>query len=110
MVEELLKKELATYTLTSYGVPGGGCINQGHGYMTDAGPVFVKRNSKEEAKQMFDGEYASLAKLYATNTVPVPKPIKVIDNPAGGALFVAEYIELHGLSRFSAELGRQLAR
>ena len=46
-MEELLKRELGTKTLKSYGSAGGGCISSGVGYQTDSGPVFVKSNHKE---------------------------------------------------------------
>lgn len=73
----LIKEALKTKTLTSFGRAGGGCINEGTGYMTDSGPVFIKRNRKEKARLMFDGEYASLEALYATKTIRVPKPVAV---------------------------------
>lgn len=73
----LIKEALKTTTLKLHGRSGGGCINEGAGYMTDSGPIFIKRNRKSKAKQMFDGEFASLESLYATNTVRVPKPIAV---------------------------------
>uniref|UniRef100_A0A914DHF8 protein-ribulosamine 3-kinase n=1 Tax=Acrobeloides nanus TaxID=290746 RepID=A0A914DHF8_9BILA len=78
--------------------------------MTDSGPVFIKRNRKEKARLMFDGEYASLEALYATKTIRVPKPVAAFDDGQGGAMFASEYIEMSGLSRYAAELGTQLAR
>lgn len=48
---------------------------------------------------MFDGEMASLTAILQTKTVKVPKPIKVIDLPAGGTLFVMEHLDMRGLNR-----------
>uniref|UniRef100_A0A5S6QMB9 protein-ribulosamine 3-kinase n=1 Tax=Trichuris muris TaxID=70415 RepID=A0A5S6QMB9_TRIMR len=108
--EEQLRSSLETETLTIYGQRGGGCINQGCGYMTDSGPIFVKLNRDAKAHSMFSGEFASLAALYAANCVRVPKPIKVVP-VVRGALFAAEYIDgMSRLNKYSALLGKQLAR
>lgn len=48
---------------------------------------------------MFDGEMASLDAILQTQTVKVPKPIKVIDLPEGGTLFVMEHLDMRGLNR-----------
>ncbi|XP_048467007.1 ketosamine-3-kinase isoform X3 [Rhincodon typus] len=58
---------------------------------------------------MFDGEMASLEAILKTSTVKVPKPIKVISLSDGGAVFVMEHLDIHGLSRHMATLGEQLA-
>lgn len=50
---------------------------------------------------MFDGEMASLIAIAATETVRVPKPIKVLDNPKGGSSIVLEYLEMKGKSENS---------
>ncbi|KAI0215910.1 Fructosamine-3-kinase [Lamellibrachia satsuma] len=108
---ELIKKELKTKTLKKFGSGGGGCINNGQGYITDSNSkIFVKTNDKSGARLMFDGEAASLDAILATKAIKVPSPIKVLDNPAGGAVLVMEYIEIKPLRRFSAQLGDQLAR
>ncbi|XP_064613414.1 ketosamine-3-kinase-like [Liolophura sinensis] len=110
-MEEVIKEALGTQTLTRLGVGGSGCINKGEGYQTDQGKVFIKENSAKGARQMFDGEFESLKALHSTQTVKVPQPVKVIDKPGGGALLVAEFMDMgHGLSKFSALLGKQLAR
>ncbi|XP_019398256.1 PREDICTED: ketosamine-3-kinase-like isoform X3 [Crocodylus porosus] len=58
---------------------------------------------------MFEGEMASLEALLKTQTIKVPKPIKVIDLPGGTTLFVMEHLEMKGLNRHSGKLGQQLA-
>ncbi|XP_030063897.1 ketosamine-3-kinase isoform X2 [Microcaecilia unicolor] len=58
---------------------------------------------------MFEGEMASLESVLQTNTVRVPKPIKVIDLPGGGSAFVMEHMEMKSLNRYSAQLGEKLA-
>ncbi|KFD47509.1 hypothetical protein M513_11603 [Trichuris suis] len=104
--EAELRNSLETETLTVYGQRGGGCINQGCGYMTDNGPIFVKLNRDQkvivQASIMFKGEFASLAALYAANCViPIVR----------GALFAAEYIDgMSRLNKYAALLGKQLAR
>lgn len=37
-------------------------------------------NTLLKAKRMFDGEFASLEAMYRTETIRVPKPIKVFKN------------------------------
>lgn len=46
---------------------------------------------------MFDGEMASLTAIAATNTVKVPKPVKVLNNPKGGSSIVLEFLEMKGM-------------
>lgn len=59
---------------------------------------------------MFDGEFESLKAIVATGTIKAPTPHLVVDNPAGGAVLVMEYLDMHGLNRQSGALGEQLAR
>uniref|UniRef100_A0A3P8S839 protein-ribulosamine 3-kinase n=1 Tax=Amphiprion percula TaxID=161767 RepID=A0A3P8S839_AMPPE len=108
-MEAKLKKELGTNMLKSTGHSGGGCISEGQSYDTDFGRVFVKINHKSEAKLMFDGEMASLEAIVKTQTVKVPKPIKVIELDRGGCAFVMEHLDMKGLSKYSKQLGGQLA-
>ncbi|KAL5009461.1 hypothetical protein ScPMuIL_011766 [Solemya velum] len=109
-MEELLQNELNTKTLKCLG-RSGGCVNEGTSYMTDLGKIFVKFNNKSGAKLMFDGELVSLDVMHAMDVVKVPKPIKVISVPEGGAMIAMEYLDLsRGLSKCSAILGEQLAR
>ncbi|RUS75592.1 hypothetical protein EGW08_016656, partial [Elysia chlorotica] len=108
--EELIKQELGVSKLRSTGQGGGGCINQGSAYETENGTVFVKFNNGAEAFEMFKGEYASLAALHASAVVAVPKAMKVIKNPKGGAMLVMEYLDMQSLSKHSALLGEQMAR
>ncbi|WAR03814.1 KT3K-like protein [Mya arenaria] len=111
-LERVVKEELGLSVLKGTGVSGGGCINQGTAYDTDKyGRVFIKVNSKSGARTMFEGEFASLEALAAPGIVRVPKPIKVIDQPSGGAALVMEYVEMGGgLHKYAAQLGEQLAR
>ncbi|XP_065549933.1 ketosamine-3-kinase-like isoform X2 [Lathamus discolor] len=108
-MEAMLRRELGTELLRPTGHLGGGCISQGQSYDTDHGRVFVKSNAKAEARRMFEGEMASLEAILKTQTIKVPKPIKVIDLSGGTTLFVMEHLEMRGLNRHSAKLGTQLA-
>ncbi|KPP57337.1 ketosamine-3-kinase-like [Scleropages formosus] len=108
-METLLKKELGTSKLKPIGHAGGGCISEGRSYETDHGMVFVKINHKSQARLMFDGEEASLKAILETETVKVPKPVKVFDLKNGGAVFAMEHLDMRSLNRFSAQLGEQLA-
>ncbi|XP_064871988.1 ketosamine-3-kinase [Oncorhynchus nerka] len=108
-MEAQLKKELGTSMLKSTGHSGGGCISQGQSFDTDHGRVFVKINHKSQARRMFDGELASLEAIVMTDTVKVPKPVKVIELDTGGAVFVMEHVDMRGLSRHSKQLGERLA-
>uniref|UniRef100_A0A8C9K144 protein-ribulosamine 3-kinase n=1 Tax=Panthera tigris altaica TaxID=74533 RepID=A0A8C9K144_PANTA len=58
---------------------------------------------------MFQGEMASLEALQATGLVRVPRPIKVIDLPGGGAAFVMEHLKMRSLSSQASKLGDQMA-
>ncbi|KAB7502565.1 Fructosamine-3-kinase [Armadillidium nasatum] len=59
---------------------------------------------------MFDGEFESLKAIQATNTIRVPKPLLVVDNPKGGAALVMEYLEFRSIGRKANLLGDQIAR
>ncbi|CAK6438660.1 unnamed protein product [Pipistrellus nathusii] len=108
-MEQLLRSELRTATLRALGRSSGGCISEGHSYDTDAGPVFVKVNRRAQARQMFEGEAASLEALRSTGTVRAPRPIKVIDLPGGGAAFVMEHLKMRSLNSQAWRLGEQMA-
>ncbi|XP_038613142.1 ketosamine-3-kinase-like [Tachyglossus aculeatus] len=108
-VEAALQRALGTRKLTAGGPAGGGCISQGRVYSTDRGKVFVKLNSKPQARRMFEGEMASLTAILRTHTVKVPKPITVIDVPEGGSALVMEYLDMRSLGSHAAKLGEQLA-
>ncbi|XP_061472451.1 fructosamine-3-kinase [Rhineura floridana] len=108
-MEKLLKTELKTTVLKAFGSSGGGCISQGQNYETDHGRVFVKINTKPQARTMFEGEMASLTAIQETNIVRVPQPIKVMDLRGGGAVFAMEYLKMKSLSKYSAKLGEQVA-
>ncbi|KAL2764469.1 fructosamine-3-kinase [Daubentonia madagascariensis] len=108
-MEQLLRAELRTATLRAFGSPGGGCISEGRAYDTDSGPVFVKVNRRAQARQMFEGEMASLEALRGTGLVRAPRPMKVIDLPGGGAAFVMEHLKMKSLSSQASKLGDQMA-
>ncbi|XP_053194337.1 ketosamine-3-kinase-like [Scomber japonicus] len=108
-MEAKLKRELGTVMLKPTGHTGGGCISDGLSYDTDTGRVFVKINRKGEARWMFNGEMASLEAILKTETVKVPKPVKVIDLDTGGAVLVMEHLDMRGLTKYSKQLGEQLA-
>ncbi|XP_075034277.1 ketosamine-3-kinase-like [Mixophyes fleayi] len=108
-MEALLKKELNCSQVKPSGHSGGGCISQGQSYDTDKGRFFVKINHKSEARKMFNGEMASLEAIHQTQTIRVPKPMKVIDQPSSGALLVMEHLDMKSLNRCSAKLGEELA-
>ncbi|OEL37527.1 Protein-ribulosamine 3-kinase, chloroplastic [Dichanthelium oligosanthes] len=55
---------------------GGGCINSAQRYDTDAGPFFVKTNSRI-GPEMFEGEALGLKAMYDTKSIRVPLPYKV---------------------------------
>lgn len=106
---EIIKTALNTKKLAPFGPGGGGCVNEGHGYLTDNGPVYLKRNRLPGTKVLFDGECEGLSRLYATNTVRVPRPLKVIDFQEKGAVLAIEYLDIkRSLSKFEADLGRTL--
>jgi len=108
-MEQFLKKELGYTFIKRSGQGGGGCISQGEMFNTDKGRIFVKENSKDGARKMFEGEFASLEAIQNTNTIKVPRPIKVLDRPHGpGALLVMEFLDMRGCSK-QAELGKALA-
>ncbi|XP_072771906.1 ketosamine-3-kinase-like isoform X1 [Nerophis lumbriciformis] len=108
-MEAALKKELGTSMLKCAGQAAGGCISQGQSYDTDTGRVFVKMNHKSQAKVMFDGEMASLEAILKTESVKVPRPVKVLQLETGGCAFVMEHLDMHGLNKYSKQLGDQLA-
>ncbi|GFO08660.1 fructosamine-3-kinase [Plakobranchus ocellatus] len=107
--EQVLKEELSTSTLQSFGERQSGCINDGLAYRTDHGPLFVKFNSNSAGVEMFQGEYESLKALRNTQVLTVPKPIKLIKLRNGSAMLVIEYLDMKQLRDFSA-LGQEVAR
>ncbi|CAG9536267.1 unnamed protein product [Cercopithifilaria johnstoni] len=107
-MEEVIQKQLGLKTLERFGGAAGGCISKGSGYHSDLGDLFIKFSDRENAKRMFDGEFASLETIYRTKTIRVPKPIKNISVRNQHCL-VAEYVDLHGPSKPS-QFGRNLAQ
>ncbi|NWV23128.1 KT3K kinase, partial [Origma solitaria] len=108
-MEEALRGALGTALLRPTGHSGGGCISQGRSYDTDLGRLFVKSSSEGEARRMFLGEMASLEAILKTQTVRVPKPIKVVELPGDNTVLVMEHMEMKSLNRYSELLGTQLA-
>lgn len=49
---------------------------------------------------MFEGEMASLTAILKTDTVKVPKPIKVLAGPGGGSMLVMEHVDMRSLSGY----------
>lgn len=109
-MEEKLKEALKTSKLKRTGAGGQGCISSGDVYETDNGLVYIKKNTNTKARVMFDGEFESLKAILSTHTVRVPEPYAVVDNPTGGALIAMEYVKMNSLSKYSEQLGQQLAR
>ncbi|XP_005096663.2 ketosamine-3-kinase [Aplysia californica] len=110
-VDEILKRELNTSFLKATGAKDSGSISDGAAFSTDSGTVFVKFNSHPEAAEMFKGEYHGLLALRATRAITVPKPIKYIKNPHGGAMLVLDYMPIrHITSKNFPLLGEQAAR
>ncbi|KAL5016621.1 hypothetical protein ScPMuIL_006210 [Solemya velum] len=111
-MERQLKEVLNTSVLKCVkGNIKGGKISRACIYETDDGMVFVKSNNFTQAKEMFDGELRSLEVLYSAGIIRVPKPIKVVGLPDGGAVIAMEALNLTGdLKQYGAELGEQLAR
>lgn len=58
---------------------------------------------------MFDGEFESLKAIYETNTIKVPKPLKVLEGSSHGTLIVMEHLDLKHCSA-QGKLGSQLAK
>lgn len=48
---------------------------------------------------MFDGEMAGLEAILKTETVKVPRPVKVIQLDTGGCVFVMEYLDMRSLNK-----------
>ncbi|KFM75233.1 Ketosamine-3-kinase, partial [Stegodyphus mimosarum] len=109
-MESKLKAALGLSKVKSRGTRGGGCISEGNVFETEKGMIFAKVNKDNEASLMFDGEVAGLTAIDETDTVRVPKPIKVVNLNTAGVALVMEYIEMHGLSKYAETLGEQLAR
>ncbi|XP_049802664.1 fructosamine-3-kinase-like [Schistocerca nitens] len=108
--ETAIKEALKTTTLEKTTKLSSDGVNKGKAYLTDKGVVYIKQNITPQAREIFDCEYESLEAIAGTNIIHVPKPLAIVDNPLGGALFVSEYIDMKTLNQFSQELGQQLAR
>ncbi|KAH7288579.1 hypothetical protein KP509_31G032500 [Ceratopteris richardii] len=86
---------------------GGGCVNNASQYQTDVGSFFVKTN-RSIGPAMFEAEAVGLDAMHKTNTIRVPKPLKVGPLPGRGSYIIMEFIQF-GASRGQTELGRKLA-
>jgi len=110
-MEAVVKQLLSTEILTPFGRNGGGCINEGRSYAIDDGTqIYVKyKADKNGARQMFEGEFASLEAIKKTGRIRVPMPRAVGDYPSG-SLLIMEHLEMHSsLSQTAGQLGTQLA-
>jgi len=111
-LEEFLKKTLEYSIVKPTRHHGGGCISQGQSYEVDGGQkIFVKQNSSKMAKVMFNGEFESLKAIEETQTIKVPHPITVLENPTvdGGYMLIMEHLDLKHCSEQS-KLGKKLAK
>ncbi|XP_028935581.1 fructosamine-3-kinase isoform X2 [Ornithorhynchus anatinus] len=73
------------------------------------GPCSCTHGVPPEAREMFEGEVASLEALRSTGILRVPQPLKVVALPGGGAALIMEYLAMRSLSSHSAALGDQIA-
>ncbi|XP_037088260.1 ketosamine-3-kinase-like [Pollicipes pollicipes] len=113
MEMDFIKGQLGfAYMLPMHGAHGSGCINEGQGYSTDQGEIFVKSSQDHsDGQEMFAGELAGLRAIIATSTVRCPRPLTVAQHPdTGRAVLVMEFLQMRSLRARSAQLGRQLAR
>ncbi|CAK9301746.1 unnamed protein product [Gordionus sp. m RMFG-2023] len=109
-LKNLVTSELNVKKFECLNKGGGGCINTGESYITDIGKIFIKSNDKEKSDIMFQGEFKSLLAIMETNTVKVPKPIKIIKNLNGNDIFlIMEYIDIERCKN-QKELGSKLAK
>ncbi|KAF2976963.1 hypothetical protein EK904_009318 [Melospiza melodia maxima] len=86
---DALKRAGATTVLWPTGPSGGGCISPGRSCNT----------GRAGGSQMFLGEMASLEAILKTQTVRVPKPIKVVELPGDNTVEVMEHLEMKSLHR-----------
>ncbi|CAN8220588.1 unnamed protein product [Coccothraustes coccothraustes] len=97
-MEDALKRARGAAVLRPTEPSGGGCISLGRSYDTDRGQVSV-RSSCEGELRMFLGEMASLEAILKTQTVRLPKPIKVVELPGDNTVLVIEHWEIRSLHR-----------
>eukprot|EP00795_Rhopilema_esculentum_P015163 gene15163-6355_t len=110
-LKAFLQENLSLNFVKDLGSRGGGCISSSRHFSTDIGDIFVKTYELEKGKVMFTGEYESLKAIKETNTVTVPKPIKILENEnTHEYVFVMEFINMGSLSKFQSKLGEDLAR
>ncbi|XP_076809857.1 ketosamine-3-kinase-like [Clavelina lepadiformis] len=109
-MEELLREEFGCKEIRSIAGKSGGLNSDGSVYSLDGEKVFVKRNSAEGSRTMYEGEYLSLTKLDQTQVIKVPKPIKLF-NRGNMTFFVMEYLPFYSLRHEKAgSLGEKLAQ
>lgn len=112
-LEDILRDKLNLSTLSRVNSIGGGCISSGGCYLIDNNDkIFVKTKIHQHAAVMFAGEFESLKQIKATNTIKVPKPIKVIlnYNEEGTAAIAMEYLDMNPIEdRVAKILGQKLA-
>lgn len=54
-----------------------------------------------KALRMFKGEMVSLEAILQTNTVKVPKPLKVIELERAGSVLVMEHVDMKSLNKYA---------
>lgn len=124
-----IKKELNLNIVEPIKKIGGGCNGENWLFNTNIGRIFAKTSSEKEvnftdfthrfsnyrllsfsqANILLCGELASLEALQTSNTVLVPKPIRVISCRTATVL-VTTYVEFKSLNRFQGDLGSRLAK
>lgn len=109
MLEDV-REALGTSHLEPTGEIGRGYISEGEVYATDRDKVFIKRNSDEESRNMFKGEFESLRALVNTGIIKAPTPYAVVSGPAGASAIAMEYVDMRPLNHMSREFGERLAR
>lgn len=107
-IREWIMADGKASTISKISPVGGGCINLANKYETDAGFFFVKYN-RNIGPAMFEAEARGLEAMHNTNTIRVPRPLKVGSLPGRGSFIVMEYIEFGASKGAQAVLGRRLA-
>jgi protein-ribulosamine 3-kinase len=112
-LEAELKERLHTKRLDKLAASfAGACISRGHCYSIDDGSnIFVKTNSSQNARVMFDGEYESLKQINATKTIRAPKLFTVMHDydTKGNSAIAMEFLSLSPLTdKFAKSLGKDL--
>nr|ACO10267.1 Ketosamine-3-kinase [Caligus rogercresseyi] len=109
-MESFLKESLGLEFVRRQRSTIGGYISQGNVYESSAGTLFVKKYGKAQGSVMFKGEFESLKAIESTETVRVPRPMKVLED-SDNSYIVMEYLDMKSMySAQYAEFGTQLAK